>query len=493
MLKLRFVLEAVDKATAVARRVNKVINSITAPARRVRESIASLGRESGLQRVAAAAGVVRTRFGGLMRDLRGLRTGLFYVAAAATAAIYPLVQTIDRTGKLKDTAQTLGLTTRDLQRLSYVLTLDGSSMDDAAISLQFLQQNAVAALTGSEEMATWFRRAGISADFLRKNLKDPKTLLYALADAIQRNETPAKRLALLKALLGRSSARLSVALARGSAGLEQFGDEAESLGDVLDNDAVEGMDRAGDSIFRMRRALNGLLAVVSAAAVPVVQEITRGVIGWAKANRALIATRAQEFFQELLVRLPAIWDGLKEVGGAALAVARAINTVAQLMGGWQNVIYLISGLIAAKLVVSILLVTKAVVGLGIALLTTPIGWFLAGIAAIAGAAYLVIKHWEPIKTFFKDLWKLIEDVILRIDSITPSWVKPFTLHGQWADSIRSRRASAPVLGGSQQTSVGGLLRIQIDSEGRPRVRRLESENSDVPIEVSFGPVTAVPR
>lgn len=493
MLKLSFVLEAVDKATAVARRVNKVINSITAPARRVRKSIASLGRESGLQRLVTAAGGVRNQFGGLMRDLRGLRTGLFLVTTAVVAMAYPLHRTIDQFSEVNDIAASFGISARDLQRLTAALTLDGSSIRDAAQSLKFLQQNAVAALSGSEEMATWFRRAGISADFLRKNLKDPKALLYALADGLKRNETPAKRIAILNALIGKSSARVAQTLSRGADELTRLGDEAESLGQILDDKTVGAMDDAGDSITRMQRTLGGLLATVTAAGLPVIQEIARGVIGWVQANRALIATRAQQFFQELLVRLPAIWDGLKEVGAATLAVARAINTVAQLMGGWQNVIYLVAGVLAAKLVVSIALVTKAVIGFGIALLTTPIGWFLAGIAAIAGAAYLIIKHWEPIKTFFKDLWKLVEDVILRIDSITPSWAKPLTLHGQWADSIRSSRAPAPVLGGSQQTSVGGLLRIHIDSEGRPRVRQLESENSDVPIEVSFGPVTAVPR
>lgn len=497
MLRLSFVLEAVDKATAHVRRVNKVINSITAPARRVRESLASLGRESGLQRVATAAGVVRERFGGLTRDLRGLRTGLFLVTTAVVAMAYPLHRTIDQFSEVNDIAASFGVSARDLQRLTAALTLDGSSIRDAAQSLKFLQQNAVAALTGSEEMATWFRRAGISADFLRKNLKDPKALLFALADGLKRNETPAKRIAILNALLGKSSARVAQTLSRGSAELQRLGDEAESLGQVLDDKTVGSMDDAGDSITRMQRTLGGLLAIVTAAGLPVIKEITQRVIGWVQANRALIATRAQQFFDGLLERLPAIIEGIQEVASAAVSVAKAINTVAQLMGGWGNVVYLLGAVYVVKLATSLLLVTKAVAALGIMLLTTPIGWFLAGIAAIAGAAYLIIKHWEPIRDFFKDLWKWIENVVVKIDQLMPSWVKRFTLPGAavnaWAGSIRSNRAPSQVLGGAQQANVGGLLRIQIDSEGRPRVRQLESDNSDVPIEVAFGPLTAVPR
>lgn len=40
-------------------------------------------------------------------------------------------------------------------------------------------------------------------------------------------------------------------------------------------------------------------------------------------------------------------------------------------------------------------------GIGIALMTTPIGWIIGGIAA---AAFLVFKFWKPIKAFFSGMW-----------------------------------------------------------------------------------------
>lgn len=46
--------------------------------------------------------------------------------------------------------------------------------------------------------------------------------------------------------------------------------------------------------------------------------------------------------------------------------------------------------------------------LGVALLTTPLGWFLMAVTAIAGAAYLIYKNWEPIKAFFLGLWEEIK-------------------------------------------------------------------------------------
>ncbi|WP_224825758.1 phage tail tape measure protein [Cognatishimia sp. MH4019] len=54
------------------------------------------------------------------------------------------------------------------------------------------------------------------------------------------------------------------------------------------------------------------------------------------------------------------------------------------------------------------LVGKAVIFLGRALIANPIGLI---IAAIAGAAYLIYKNWEPIAGFFSDVWGRVTDAV----------------------------------------------------------------------------------
>lgn len=513
MMKLSFLIEAVDRVSAPVRKINRLINSIAAPARRVRESIASIGRESGLQRIMAAAGGVRERFGGLMRDLRGLRTGLLYVTGAVVGMLYPLKRSIDELSEVNDIAASFGISARDLQRLTAALTLDGSSIRDAAQSLKFLQQNAVAAVTGSEEMATWFARAGISVEFLEKNLKDPKALLYALADGLKRNETPAKRLTLSNQLLGKSSARVVQTLSRGAGELERVGDRAEALGQVLDNKTVAAMDDAGDSIHDMQRTLGGLMAVIAAASLPVIKAITQRITGWAQANRALIATRATEFFEGLLARLPAIVEGITDLVTAVSGIARVLNGVARLFGGWGNVLVIVASVIAGKMLWSIIMLTKAVLGLGGAMALTPLGWFLVAVAAIGLAAYQIYKHWEPIKEFFKSLWngiaaafdnglnwigdkikavvELAKNLAVTLDNVVPDWIKRFAL--PWnavkfiADSARVSGAPVATAVPTGRNRFGGEIHLKIDAGGtRTRVTKLASDNNDVAIDVDTG-------
>lgn len=518
MLKLSFVLEAVDRATNVVRRIDRTIGAITAPARRAGAAMRAITEASGWPRIAAATENVSKRITGLMHNVHGLRSALLHLGVAAAIAVYPLQHTIDEASKINDTAAMLGTSARELQRLSYALTLDGSSMEDAGTALRFLQRNAVEAVTGNQEMAMWFRRAGISAEFLRKNIKDPTALVYALANGMSRTETPGKRLAILQALLGRSSGRLAQTMSRGSSELRRLGDEAESLGAVLDEKTVVAMDDAGDALTRMHRAIGGVMAAVTAAALPVFQSVAGAVIEWTKANRALLATRATEFFTELQARLPAIWQGTIDIATAVVTLARFVNAVAQVFGGWANVANIVAAVLIGKLVVAIGAVTLAVARFGIVLLTTPLGWFLLGIGAIAGAAYLIIKNWEPIKQFFKDLWSgvtaafakaidwisdkvraltaFVQEMVLQLDDLTPEWVKRLApggmLIGMMANNIRASRAST-LQGAGARTEVGGKIRIEFDNFGRPRARELSSTNRNVDIEIGFGPILEMAR
>ena len=48
--------------------------------------------------------------------------------------------------------------------------------------------------------------------------------------------------------------------------------------------------------------------------------------------------------------------------------------------------------------------STAVLGFGKALLLSPITWIIAGIAAVATAIYLVVKHWDVVKGWLGNFW-----------------------------------------------------------------------------------------
>lgn len=126
--------------------------------------------------------------------------------------------------------------------------------------------------------------------------------------------------------------------------------------------------------------------------------ITRGVGEWIKANPELAGT---------IAKVAAGMIALATVGGAVtmtfasilsplLFAKFAMTTLGIKVGGLGTAL----GWIAKT---AIPWVAGALKGLLVAM--GPIGW---GIAAIAGAAFLIYKYWEPIKGFFVGLWQQVK-------------------------------------------------------------------------------------
>ncbi|MGA4493791.1 phage tail tape measure protein [Vreelandella venusta] len=132
--------------------------------------------------------------------------------------------------------------------------------------------------------------------------------------------------------------------------------------------------------------------------VQTITAITRGVGEWIKANPELAGT---------IAKVAAGMIALATVGGAVtmtfasilsplLFAKFAMTTLGIKVGGLGTAL----GWIAKT---AIPWVAGALKGLLVAM--GPIGW---GIAAIAGAAFLIYKFWEPIKAFFVGLWQQVK-------------------------------------------------------------------------------------
>lgn len=126
-------------------------------------------------------------------------------------------------------------------------------------------------------------------------------------------------------------------------------------------------------------------------------------------------------------------DGAWKAGEAFMRVS---NNIAGAVGGWENLLYITAAMKFAPLAFGLVklggaligaggallkvvgasaafvkagaLISAAVRGVGIALwglAANPAALAIAGIAAgVAGAAYLIYRNWEPIKTFFLGMW-----------------------------------------------------------------------------------------
>ncbi|WP_375638187.1 MULTISPECIES: phage tail tape measure protein [unclassified Bartonella] len=75
------------------------------------------------------------------------------------------------------------------------------------------------------------------------------------------------------------------------------------------------------------------------------------------------------------------------------------------LNGWVAAsLAAVGAVLIASLIPAITAVSSAFISLGIAIMTTPIGWIIGGIAALVGAGYLLYKNWGTVVSFISNLW-----------------------------------------------------------------------------------------
>ncbi|KHN58272.1 phage tail tape measure protein [Aeromonas hydrophila] len=206
---------------------------------------------------------------------------------------------------------------------------------------------------------------------------------------------------------------------------DEFGDDASKLANNLpelrrqlalvnDEKAKGSMKRESDidkdslssqwlllqaGIANVKSSLGELLRGSLMDIIGYIKETVKTVRNWVEANPALANT---------LVKVAAVVSVITiALGALSLAVAAILGPIA--------IVRLTFGLLGIKgtflsKAISLLLaplkwLTLGIFRLGMAMLTTPVGWFIMGIAAIAGGAYLIYKNWDGIAKWFSELWE----------------------------------------------------------------------------------------
>lgn len=209
--------------------------------------------------------------------------GLGAVKAALGAvqgAIASVMNAFDEMGKMQDFAERLGMSSDALTVLGFAAEQTGASQDSLNNSLQKMQ-NALAEAaqgTGSGEKA--FRELGLSIADLQA--MKPDAQFAAIADALTGVGSVSDRTRLVLDIFGKSGGELTNMLAGGSAGLNAFGTEAERMGLLL-GQGREGVESAGDSIDKMKRAWGGFVQQIAVLVAPALTMIAEGlatIVGW---------------------------------------------------------------------------------------------------------------------------------------------------------------------------------------------------------------------
>nr|WP_314074887.1 hypothetical protein [uncultured Roseococcus sp.] len=419
--ELRAVFTAEDRTSSVLRAIGAQLRGLSG--------------SSGIGRLVQAGGQLLGTVGGLSRGIATMALSVAGLSGAASAAgLTTLAVSASSTGaQLKALAEASGVPIAQLEILADMSRRASVSQDDLSGGLGTLNERMrSAARGGNAELRQVMARLGISLRDSSGQVRNAADVLPAFANAFQRVRDPALRAEFATALFGDAGSRLLPILTGGAEGLREGERQFRRYG-VSVADSVDELSQANSQFEDLKNSMLGFASSITTAIgtqlAPILGPIASDMARWAQENRGWIATGIARSIREAAEAVRAFFADRGPIERLRDLRDSAANVVESL-GGLRAIMIGFAALVAAPFVASLIsvvsniaLVIGIVARLGLALLATPVGWFIGIVAALGFAAYKLWESWEPVSAWFLGLWTRMRDawapqVSLLVDLVT---------------------------------------------------------------------------
>lgn len=213
------------------------------------------------------------------KDVKNKLAGAFGVAALA----YGVKRLIDFNSQIKDTADSLDISTKALQEQQFWITQNGGSVEDLVSAYRGLSKARAAALTGDDQKLSIFEALGLDqAALASQNLE---TIFAKAAEGFRNNDFGADRIAAVMEIFGKGGASIIPAL---SQSLSEASGQANELGQVIDEGVNAKLEEMGDILDQMSGRFkvfgSSLLVGVVKGIDAAVTMLAQGILGLGQAG-----------------------------------------------------------------------------------------------------------------------------------------------------------------------------------------------------------------
>lgn len=442
----------------------------------------SLGNPKGLQRLSGSIGNVRDKLQGMVQQgqaglerLGALAGRLSLLFGAAGGGAFALgTEAATAAAEASKFASMVGLSTGNWQEYAGAATMAGMEADELASLMLTLQERAVNAARGEKGDIEMLKLMGISAKNAKGELKNADTLLLELADRVKKMREAGemgKAAGIMNQLGGEEGARLLDLLKNGREGLLAMRKEARELGLVLSDETLESALEYGSAINRAKATFRGMGLTLGTAFLLPLTKLLDKFQAWLQVQRDIMSAGFEEWVNGL--NLNEVWASVEGFFEGLKRLASLLQRVADLCGGWSNVLLGLVALISGKALLALGSLALAFGQLGMAMLATPVGWF---VAAIAGVAYAIHKNGEGVRKAFEQGWLrgLLQIFLSVMDGLnelvaTLTGVDLYSIGGQWIDGLlRGIKQGWQELTGwldKGLDSIAGIFRSDDDGKG----------------------------
>lgn len=313
----------------------------------------------------------------------------------------------------------IGVSAERLQSLRYAANLSGASAETLDNSMAKLNENIAKAAAGkNEELASLFKKLGISLKDANGNLRNAADVMPQFADAIQRNTDAGLRARMMIAAFGEEGQKLVPMLEGGSGALQEMQDRAKRLGLVMSGDDVKAAAALGDRFSELGMVFDSFGNTLSAKIAPVLTPIIDDLVEFIAKNKEAFAGRVSQAVAQFAQAIKRI--DFQALADGCMKAFDAIGRVFDAIGGFETVLKAIGAILAGKVLLGLASFSSSLLTLGVSFaklipLVIKVGASFAGmlgpigliVAAVGTAAALIIANWDSIGPKVKEVWKKI--------------------------------------------------------------------------------------
>lgn len=299
------------------------------------------------------------------------KTAKLSKAAAAVGAglLANAVNSAKSADELKTLSKNTGISTKSLQKMQYASDLVDVSVEDMTGSLRKLTSKM-----GSD--ADLFDELGVSIKNVDGTTRDATDVWYDCLEALSKVGNETERDILAQKLFGKSASELSGIIDDGGESLKAYGQEAEEMGLIMSEDAVDAAAALSDQMDKTKNVISASFLQMGADLAESLLPMVENLVTW--------ITKAVKWFTSM--------DGKTQT---------LILTIAGLVAAISPVATMISGITTSF----------GALGTAFELFTSPAGIVVAALAGIVAAGVLVYQNWDTIKEKASTIWENIKTTI----------------------------------------------------------------------------------
>jgi hypothetical protein len=301
----------------------------------------------GIANVAQSGSKVVGQFGGAMTLLANPMTAVVLggaavavaVAAVGTALVMATLKAAKLGDQLKETADELGTTAENFQRLEYVGTAAGAGPEKIKTSITKMQFALANAAQGSAEASKSFEKLGL--DVGKLSTMDATKAFEEIIGKIRELPTHTEKVKALRDIFGKGGTGLAGMVKLSAEELDQLNKEAAAF--TIKEGSVQALASLQDSVDTLGLAFERLMAEVMAPLAPMIQMVTDTIKDMLAQNADSLVSGMSEFVMLVAEGLDAVrplWEGFMGIYN----VLQSINGF--LMGSILRVLSEVVGIVA---------------------------------------------------------------------------------------------------------------------------------------------------